>query len=65
MRRPPLVRGTAQGDGWRGGAAIFLAWERAADGSRAGLRYWSTQRSTDGIGERVERFGPGPGELRR
>ncbi|MFM8980163.1 MAG: hypothetical protein ACKOSS_06850, partial [Planctomycetia bacterium] len=51
--------------GGSGHAAIFLAWERAADGSRAGLRYWSTQRSTDGIGERVERFGPGPGELRR
>jgi len=46
---------------WRhdgsGHAAVFLAWERGPDGSRAGLRYWSTQKSTNGIGERVETFG--------
>lgn len=53
---------------WRrdgsGHAAIFLAWERAADGTRAGLRYWSTQKSTNGIGERVERFGDAPHDVK-
>lgn len=54
---------------WRhdgsGHAAVFLAWERDAAGAIAGVHYWSTQRSTDGIGERSERFGPGGRDLRR
>ncbi len=52
---------------WRhdgsGHSVIFLAWERA--GSKiTGLRYWSTQNSTKGIGERVERFGDGKRDLK-
>jgi hypothetical protein len=48
---------------WRhdgsGHCAVFLAWERDAAGTRTGLRYWSTQASTNGIGERSESFGDG------
>lgn len=51
--------------GGSGHAAIFLGWERDDAGSIVGLRYWSTQRSTDGIGERIERFGDARGEVRR
>lgn len=46
---------------WRhdgsGHCAVFLAWERDAAGARTGVRYWSTQASTNGIGERSEFFG--------
>ena len=46
---------------WRhdgsGHCAVFLAWERDAAGAITGLRYWSTQKSTRGIGERSESFG--------
>ena len=46
---------------WRhdgsGHCAVFLAWERDDVGAIAGLRYWSTQKSTNGIGERSESFG--------
>lgn len=46
---------------WRwsgsGHSAVLLAVERAPDGSPAALRYWSTQASTNGIGERREPFG--------
>ena len=44
---------------WRnngsGHSVVFLDWVRE-DGAIVGLRYWSTQPATDGIGERVERF---------
>jgi hypothetical protein len=43
-----------RGDG-SGHSVVFRGWERA-DGRIVGLRYWSTQKATDGIGERVERF---------
>jgi hypothetical protein len=46
---------------WRhdgsGHSAVFLRWERDAAGAVTGLRYWSTQASTNGIGERSESFG--------
>jgi len=45
---------------WRhsgsGHSCIFLAWVRKK-GKIVGLRYWSTQSSTRGIGERAEFFG--------
>ena len=45
---------------WRhsgsGHSCIFLEWVRE-EGRIVGLRYWSTQSSTGGIGEREERFG--------
>lgn len=45
---------------WRhsgsGHSVIFLGWERAGD-RITGLRYWSTQKSTQGIGTRTEMFG--------
>lgn len=44
---------------WRangsGHSVVFLSWVREK-GRIVGLRYWSTQKSTRGIGERVERF---------
>ncbi|MFV1958268.1 MAG: hypothetical protein ACC662_02520 [Planctomycetota bacterium] len=45
---------------WRhsgsGHSCVFLGWVR--EGARVvGLRYWSTQSSTNGIGAREERFG--------
>lgn len=46
---------------WRhsgsGHSAVFLGWVRDEHGDVVGLRYWSTQKATDGIGEREERFG--------
>lgn len=46
---------------WRhdgsGHCAVFLRWERDAAGGITGIRYWSTQKSTNGIGERSEAFG--------
>ncbi len=54
---------------WRhdgsGHCAVFLAWERDAAGGLTGLRYWSTQKSTDGIGSRTERFGPDGRSVKR
>ena len=44
---------------WRangsGHSVVFLAWVKEK-GKIVGLRYWSTQKSTKGIGERIERF---------
>ena len=44
---------------WRangsGHSVIFLSWVKDKD-KMVGLRYWSTQKSTRGIGERIERF---------
>ena len=46
---------------WRhsgsGHSCVFLAWLRDEEGRIQGLRYWSTQSSTNGIGIREERFG--------
>lgn len=54
---------------WRhsgsGHSAVLLAVERDAAGAPAALRYWSTQSSTNGIGERTERFGPAPSDVDR
>lgn len=44
---------------WRssgsGHSVVFLDWLRE-EGAIVGLRYWSTQKSTQGIGTRTERF---------
>ncbi len=46
---------------WRhsgsGHSVVLLDWLRDADGKLIGLRYWSSQKATRGIGEREERFG--------
>lgn len=46
---------------WRksgsGHSVVFLGWKRDADGKIAGIRYWSSQKATHGIGEREEAFG--------
>jgi len=46
---------------WRhsgsGHSVIFDSWVTGKDKKIVGMRYWSTQRSTKGIGYRVERFG--------
>ncbi|MBI4612102.1 MAG: hypothetical protein HY720_00670 [Planctomycetes bacterium] len=45
---------------WRkngsGHSVIFLRWETDGHGRRTGIRYWSTQPATDGIGARTESF---------
>ncbi|MCC6547100.1 hypothetical protein IT570_08015 [Candidatus Sumerlaeota bacterium] len=46
-----------------GHSVIFLAWEKDRHGNTTGLRYWSTQQSTKGIHERVEKIGNKPGEV--
>lgn len=38
---------------------IFLDWERDGDGGIIGIKYWSSQSSTDGIGVNSEYFGTG------
>jgi len=53
---------------WRhsgsGHSCIFQGWVRES-GKIVGLRYWSTQSSTKGIGSRVERFGDAGSKLKR
>jgi hypothetical protein len=43
---------------WRtnnsGHSVIFIDWVTDADGNRTGIKYWSTQKSTQGIGENIE-----------
>ena len=46
-----------------GHSVVFLNWIREA-GEIVGLRYWSSQESTDGIGYRSEYFSPTGGILR-
>lgn len=45
---------------WRtnesGHSAVFLGWIRNPDGEIIGMNYWSSQESTNGIGERCEYF---------
>ena len=53
---------------WRhsgsGHSCVFRAWVHD-EGKIVGLRYWSTQKSTNGIGERVERFGEDGSAMKR
>lgn len=53
---------------WRhsgsGHSCVFRAWIRE-DEKIVGLRYWSTQKSTQGIGEREERFGESGAAMKR
>lgn len=45
---------------WRrsgsGHSVVFLEWTRGRRGERTGIRYWSTQQATNGIGTREESF---------
>lgn len=41
-----------------GHSVVFLDWIRNDAGKIVGMRYWSTQPSTEGINENVEYFGP-------
>lgn len=47
---------------WRhnksGHSVVFVNWVRDENKAIVGLKYWSTQKSTKGVGTRVERFGP-------
>ncbi|CAN5386969.1 hypothetical protein BH09SUM1_BH09SUM1_31920 [soil metagenome] len=47
---------------WRhsgsGHSVIFLDWVKDEKGEITGMKYWSTQTSTDGIHENEEHFGP-------
>lgn len=51
---------------WRqdgsGHSVVFKSWLRSG-AKITGLRYWSTQKSTQGIGENEERFGSGRKDL--
>lgn len=49
---------------WRGKSghsAIFLNWV-VEDGKKIGFKYRSTQKSTDGIGDKIEYFNDAPGK---
>jgi hypothetical protein len=48
-------RHIAQGSS--GHQAVFLGWDRARDGRIVGIRYWSSQRVTNGIGVNTESIG--------
>lgn len=50
------------GDGW-GHSAVFLGWLRNPTGAIVGLRYWSSQPWTDGMGESSFAIGVAPGEV--
>ncbi|MEQ8819577.1 MAG: hypothetical protein RLY93_04985 [Sumerlaeia bacterium] len=52
-RRP--AEGKTHGSGH---SVIFLGWVRNEDGDAIGLRYWSTQPGTEGIGQATEYFAP-------
>ncbi|MDF1665258.1 MAG: hypothetical protein P1V97_26080 [Planctomycetota bacterium] len=47
---------------WRhsksGHSVVFVGWEKDKQGKIVGIRYWSTQKSTKGIGQRMEKIGP-------
>lgn len=47
---------------WRhsgsGHSVVFVDWQRDKAGTITGLKYWSTQSSTKGIGLRTESIGP-------
>jgi hypothetical protein len=44
-----------------GHSVIFLDWVRNEAGAIVGIRYWSTQTSTQGINENIEYYGPNGG----
>lgn len=49
---------------WRGKSGhsvVFLAWETGPDDQRVGIKYWSTQTATDGIGVHTEYFNDAEG----
>ena len=52
---------------WRhsgsGHTFVFIDWERDGDDEIIGVRYWSTQSSTDGIGYNEEYFGASGGSI--
>lgn len=57
---------TEKDDGAIGGhSVVFLAWECGADGEIIGLRYFSTQRQTNGVAPRTEHFGSNGGLSRK
>ncbi|MEQ8847955.1 hypothetical protein [Botrimarina sp.] len=47
-------------EGGSGHSVIFLEWAEE-DGRRVGFRYRSSQRATDGVGDRTEYFADAPG----
>ena len=54
---------------WRhsgsGHAAVFRDWVRDEEGRITAVKYWSTQKSTNGIGERIEHFGEDGSSVKR
>jgi hypothetical protein len=44
------------GSGASGHSVVFVDWVKGADGEVLGIKYRSTQASTDGIGDRIEYF---------
>jgi len=44
-----------------GHSVVFLDWVRNDSNRIIGMRYWSTQTSTDGIAENIEYYGPNGG----
>ncbi len=50
---------------WRtnksGHSVIFLRWITDDNGQRVGVEYWSSQKSTDGVGKRTEYLAGAPG----
>ncbi len=54
---------------WRnsgsGHSVIFNEWERNDQGKITGLKYWSSQGATDGIGYRTEPVGDGKKDITR
>ncbi len=54
---------------WRnsgsGHSVIFIDWVKDDEGTITGLKYWSTQKATDGIGYRIEPVGEGEKDITR
>jgi cell wall-associated NlpC family hydrolase len=54
---------------WRnnksGHAVIFLGWQKDAQGKITGITYRSTQKVTNGIGDRTETIGTGDADINR
>lgn len=49
--------------GLSGHQAIFLGWVRNESGEITAMRYWSSQKSTNGIGEHEEQIGANTGDI--
>ena len=43
-----------------GHSVVFLGWDRDPAGASTGIRYWSSQPGTDGIGEAESAVGSAP-----